>query len=81
MKTGNFNPSRIFEKMTSFSQILNQDLERGKFSGNKGPKSMIANDCNILNLPRKDLLCTKKKNNNGFGEFLCFVREFDHNGT
>ena len=27
----NFNPCGIFEKMTSFSQIFNQDLEQGKF--------------------------------------------------
>ena len=26
----NFNPCGIFEKMISFSQILNQDLEQGK---------------------------------------------------
>jgi len=26
----NFNPCGIFEKMTSFSQIFNQDLEQGK---------------------------------------------------
>ena len=26
----NFNPCGIFEKMTSFSPILNQDLEQGK---------------------------------------------------
>ena len=26
----NFNPCGIFEKMTSFSQILEQDLEQGK---------------------------------------------------
>ena len=26
----NFNPCGIFEKMTSFCQILNQDLEQGK---------------------------------------------------
>ena len=26
----NFNPCVIFEKMTSFTQILNQDLEQGK---------------------------------------------------
>jgi len=26
----NFNPCGIFQKMTSFSQILNQDLEQGK---------------------------------------------------
>ena len=26
----NFNPSSILEKMTSFSQILNQDLEQGR---------------------------------------------------
>jgi len=26
----NFNPCGIFKKMTSFSQILNQDLEQGK---------------------------------------------------
>ena len=25
-----FNPCIIFEKMTSFTQILNQDLEQGK---------------------------------------------------
>jgi len=27
----NFNPCGIFEKMTSITQILNQDLEQGKF--------------------------------------------------
>jgi len=29
----NFNPWGIFEKMTSFSSILNPDLEQGKING------------------------------------------------
>ena len=40
----NLNPSGIFEKMTSFSPILNPDLEQGKLmaavNSRKGPKNM-----------------------------------------
>ena len=44
----NFNPCGVFEKMTSFSPILNQNLEQGKLmaavnSRKKGPKTMNSN--------------------------------------
>ena len=63
----NFNPSDIFEKMTSFSPILNPNLEQGKLmaavnSSEKGPKNMSSNFRNGLKfgkISRKDLLCTK----------------------
>ena len=62
----NFNPCSIFEKMTSFSPILNQNLEQGKSlaavnSRKKGPKDMSSNFRNGLKfgISRKDLLCTK----------------------
>ena len=63
----NFNPCGIFEKMTSFSLILNQDLEQGKLmaavnSRKKGPKTASSNVRNTLKfgkISRKDLLCTK----------------------
>ena len=60
----NFNPCGIFEKMTSFTQIFNQELEQGKLMTaiNKGPKNARCNFRNRLKFgkkTRKDLLCTK----------------------
>ena len=61
----NFNPCGSFEKITSFTQILNQDLAGTrklnggrKFSKIKGPKNVSSNDRNRLkfgNIFRKDL--------------------------
>jgi len=44
----NLNPCGIFEEMTLFSPILNQNLEQGKLmaavkSRKKGPKNMSSN--------------------------------------
>ena len=74
----NFNLSGIFENMTSFTPIFNQELEQGKLMAalnlaNKGPKNVRCNVRNRLKsgkISKKDLSCTK----NGY-------REFDHIGT
>ena len=62
-------PGGIFEKMTSFTQIVNQDYGTRKINGrhinilgNKGPKNVHSNIRKRLKLgkiSRKDLLCMK----------------------
>ena len=67
-----FNPCVVIEKMTSFSPILNQDLEQGKLVaavGNKGPKtasSNVRNRWKFGKITRKDLLCTYENVKNGY---------------
>ena len=66
----NFNPCGIFENMTSFSPVLNEELEAKEklmaalyyILGNKGPKKARCNVRNVLKLgkiSRKGLLCMK----------------------
>ena len=52
--------------MTSYTPILNQDLEQGKLmatvNSRKGPKNMssdVRNSLKFGKMFRKDLLCTK----------------------
>ena len=59
----NGNPCGIFEKMTSFSPILNQDLEKGKLileiKVQKNTSSYVREKLKLGKISRKDLMCTK----------------------
>ena len=64
----NFNPCGIFENMTSFTPILNEELEQGKLIAALNSRNLRSKQntrCNVRNrlqfgkMSRKDLLCTK----------------------